>query len=170
MEMMSRLRTRMKNLRCRRCVALNSRFSQTTSEGSEAGPTLRACRFLSATFQSECSIRCVLKGKARQGKAGQGRAGQGRARQGRARLGKGKGKARQGKAKQGNPQMKPDKAQGTPHQAIWYQGQTITKQGSGVVHKEMRARPCQSGWCTNSTGQGRGMDVGSYSQQHWHSR
>ena len=109
------------------------------------------------------------QGKARQGRAGQGRAGQGKARQGKVRQGK-------AKAKQGNPDMKPDKAQySRSHVQYTTSGYRvaitiITKQGSGVVHKETSARPCQSGWCTNSTGQGRGMDAGSYSQQHWHSR
>ncbi len=64
----------MKKLRCRRCMTLNSRFSHTTSEGSGAGPTLRACRFLSNIISLSKGVENGLRWSAGQGTAGQGRA------------------------------------------------------------------------------------------------
>lgn len=69
----------MKKLRCRRCTTLNSRFSHTTSEGSGAGPTLRACRFLPASCHR--GVENGMRWFAGKGTAGQGRAGPDRAEQ-----------------------------------------------------------------------------------------
>ncbi len=55
-------------------MTLNSRFSHTTSEGSGAGPTLRACRFLQTASHSQEMLQMARGGL--QGRAGRDRAEQ----------------------------------------------------------------------------------------------
>jgi len=73
-------------------MTLNSRFSHTTSEGSGAGPTLRACRFLPNIMSLSGDVVqhgmrwSAGQGKTRQERAGQSRAGQDKAGQGGTRV------------------------------------------------------------------------------------
>ena len=110
-------------------MTLNSRFSHTTSEGSGASPTLRACRFLPSSSQSQKMLKRGMRWSAGQGTAGQGRAKQGRAGPGRAE----KDLSGQGTFRRARP---------CPGE----QNQTIAQEESGQKHgiKYKKKQDCQS--------------------------